>query len=163
VRNVNLREGGSESVILEMGVTAVVPVTTSSAPTAAPQITAAPTATATGNEKPGGLGIPTISIAAYGVGAAGLVAGAVFGGLTLGKYNDYNAKPTRADLDQGRLFGLVADIGFGTAVVGAAVGTVYWLVARPSGGAKPPPAKGEILVTPAVGSTGGGVSVSGRF
>ncbi len=162
VRTVNLREGGSESVILEMGVTAVVPVTTS-APTATSTPTAAPTTTATGSEKPGGLGIPTLSIAAYGVGAAGLVAGAVFGGLTMSTYSDYNAKPTRDALDQGRLFGLVADIGFGTAVVGAAVGTVYWLVSRPSGAAKSPPAKGELFVAPAVGSAGGGVSVSGRF
>lgn len=165
VRNVNLREGGSESVILEMGVTAIAPATaTGAAPTAAPPATAAPTATASGApDKPAGGGIPTLSIAAFGVGAVGLVTGAIFGGLTMSAYNDYNAKPTRDVLDQGRLFGLVADIGFGTAIAGAAVGTVYWLVSRPSGASKPQPAKGGLFLAPAVGSAGGGVSVSGRF
>ena len=163
VRNVNLREGGSESVILEMGVTAT-PVVTGSAAvtTAAPTLTAAPSATTTAGAKSGGLGIPTVTLAAYGVGAVGLVAGAVFGGLTLAQYNDYNANPTKAGLDQGRLFGLVTDIGFGTAVVGAAVGTVYWLVAKPKSEAAPAPKTGA-FVTPVVSTAGGGVAVTGRF
>lgn len=163
-RNVNLREGGSESVILELGVTAQVP--TSTAPTTtttapATTTTAAPTATTTAAPKSGG--IPTVTLAAYGVGAAGLVAGAVFGGLALSKYDEYNAKPTRDALDQGRMFALITDIGFGTAVVGAAAGTIYWLVAKPKADDKAAPAKGSIVVAPAVGSSGGGAFVSGRF
>ena len=164
VRSVNLREGGSESVILEMGVTAAPVVTTTAQVTVAPVVTAAPSATGSSEPaKPGGLRIPTLSIAAYGVGAAGLVAGAVFGGLTLSTYDAYNAKPTKAGLDQGRLFGLVADIGFGTAVVGAAVGTVYWLVTKPKSDAKAPAAKTGAFVSPVVGTSGGGVAVVGRF
>lgn len=162
VRNVNLREGGSESVILEMGVTATPVVTAEPTTTAAPVVTAAPTTTATTNAKSGGLGIPTVTLAAYGVGAVGLIAGAVFGGLTLGQYNDYNANPTKAGLDQGRLFGLVTDIGFGTAIVGAGVGTVYWLVTKPKNEATPAPKTGA-FVTPVVSTTGGGVAVTGRF
>lgn len=162
VRNVNLREAGSESVILEMSVSVTAP-TTSAAPTIAPVATSSPTAAATttsGPDKPASSGIPTLSIAAFGVGAAGLVAGAVMGGLTLGKYNEYNEKPTRDALDQGRLFGLIADIGFGAAVLGAGVGTVYWLVSR---GPKPAPVRGGVFIAPSVGTAGGGVSVTGRF
>lgn len=167
-RNVNLREGGSESVILEMGVAATPAPTVSAtvAPTAAPQpsVTASPTATIfAGPDKPS-TGVPGLTIAAYAVGGAGLIAGAVFGGLTLGTYNDYNAKPTKDALDQGRTFGLVTDIGFGVAVAGAAAGTIYWLVSRPKkGDSAAPSAKTGVLVAPVVGSSSGGVSVTGRF
>lgn len=163
-RNVNLREGGSESVILEMGVTAPPAPggadTGSGSPTgpSTPEPAAAVTA---GAPKSGG--VPTLTIAAWSVGAAGLVAGAVMGGLALGKYDDYNTAPTKDALDQGRLFSLVADIGFGTAVAGAAVGTIYWLVTRPKSGAAAPPSKGGLFVAPAVGTSGGGAVITGRF
>lgn len=163
-RNVNLREGGSESVILEMGVTAP-PVpggadTGSGSPTGptGPEPTAAVPA---GAPKSGG--VPTLTIAAWSVGAAGLVAGAVMGGLALGKYDEYNTTPTKDALDQGRLFSLVADIGFGTAVAGAAVGTIYWLVTKPKSGAGAPPSKGGLFLAPAVGTAGGGAVITGRF
>ncbi|MEZ4306628.1 MAG: hypothetical protein R3F14_01065 [Polyangiaceae bacterium] len=176
-RNVNLREGGSESVILEMGVTAP-PVPTGSDTAPAPTVTADPTtsATSTAPDTPKSGGLPTVTIAAWGVGAAGLVAGAVMGGLAFGKFNEYNESPTRDALDQGRLFSLVADIGFGTAVVGAAVGTVYWLVAKPSASspeksgahrsdrsARPIGPLTDILLAPSVGTAGGGAVVIGRF
>lgn len=166
-RNVNLREGGSESVILEMGVAAI-PVSTVQAtlpvPTAPPSTgtAVAPATRTAGPDKPS-TGVPGLTIAAYAVGGAGLVAGAVFGGLTLGVYNDYNAKPTKDALDQGRTFGLVTDIGFGVAVAGAAVGTIYWLVSRPKSDSAAPPAKTGVFVAPVVGSSSGGVSVTGRF
>ena len=165
-RNVNLREGGSESVILEMGVTAPpAPAATSTA--TAPAVTAtatgpAPTSTAA-PEAPKSGGIPTLTIAAWGVGAAGLVTGAVMGGLALSKHGDFNAQPTRDALDQGRLFSLVADIGFGAAVAGAAVGTIYWLVTKPKSDGASPPAKGGVFLAPAVGAAGGGAAVTGRF
>ena len=162
VRNVTLREGGSESVILEMSVTTVTAPTVSGAVTA-PQVTATTTPSSSPTAAPNKRGgLPVVSIAAFGVGAAGLVTGAVFGGLTLGKYNDYNAKPTREALDQGRLFGLVTDIGFGAAIVGAGVGAIYWLVSRPES-EKPAPVRGGVVIAPVVGATSGGVSVSGDF
>lgn len=165
-RTVNLRESGSESVILEMGVTAL-PTATAGAPsaTAAPSASVAPSASGGGEvDKPsGGGGIPTLTIAAYAVGAAGLAAGAVFGGLTLGKHQEYNQAPTREALDQGRMFGLITDIGFGTAIAGAAVGTVYWLVSRPKSDTAAKTAKGSLVVAPSVSSGAGGVWVSGRF
>lgn len=163
-RNVNLREGGSESVILEMGVTAP-PVpggagTGSGSPTG--PTTAEPTATVTAGAPKSG-GVPTLTIAAWSVGAAGLVAGAVMGGLALGKYDEYNTTPAKDALDQGRLFSLVADIGFGTAVAGAAVGTIYWLVTKPKSGAGVPPSQGGLFLAPAVGASGGGAVITGRF
>lgn len=159
-RTVHLREGGSESVILEMGVTAPPTSTDGGASTSAP-----PDGTGTGDAPPDGAGaasggIPTFTYVAWGVGAAGLIAGGVMGGLALGKYNEYNASPTRDALDQGKLFSLVADIGFGTAVAGAAAGTIYWLVTRKSGG---DPAKGGLFIAPAVGAGSGGAVVLGRF
>lgn len=165
-RTVNLREGGSESVTLEMGV-ATVPVPTATAavsgdaaPSGAAAVPSALAAERTGKPESG---IPTLTIAAYGVGAAGLAAGAVFGGLALSKHDEYNAAPTHEALDQGRLFALISDIGFGTAVVGAAAGTIYWMVSRSRGASAALPAKGSWSVSPAFGAAGGGLSVSGRF
>lgn len=165
-RNVNLRESGSESVILEMGVTA--PPAPTATPTASATAAPVPTTTATAAptaapEAPKSGGIPTLTIAAWSVGAAGLVAGGVMGGLALSRHGDYNAQPTQEALDQGRLFSLVADIGFGTAVVGAAVGTIYWLVTKPKSGEPAPPAKGGVFLAPTVGTAGGGALLTGRF
>jgi len=183
-RTVNLRESGSESVILEMGITAA-PLSTAtlSAPTSAP--TSAPpsappsaASSASGPDKPASGGIPGVTLAAYGVGLAGLAAGAVFGGLTLGKHDEFDKLAQTAKTrslttaerqqgveaaQQGQTFGLISDIGFGTAVVGAAVGTIYWLVSGPKGDAKPASPKGSLFVAPSVGSAGGGVSFSGKF
>lgn len=161
-RTVNLRESGSESVILEMGMTAP-PVPAATGTSATVTATATADTAPTPSEGPKGGGIPTLTIAAWGVGAAGLVAGAVMGGLALSKHGDYNAQPTREALDQGRLFSLVADIGFGTAVAGAAAGTIYWLVTRPKSDSTSPPAKGGVFLAPAVGTAGGGAVVTGRF
>lgn len=161
-RTVNLREGGSESVLLEMGVTAPpVPAATTTTPAAGTAPGPEPTGGAPEAPKSGG--IPALTWAAWGVGAAGLVAGGVMGGLALGKYNEYNASPTRDALDQGRLFSLVADIGFGAAVAGAAAGTVYWLVTKPRSGAAEQPAGGGLFLAPAVGTAGGGAVFTGRF
>ncbi len=168
VRQVTLREGGSESVILEMSAATVVPTaapTATAVVTVAPQITqtpstAAPAATAAPSS---GGGVPTLTIVSYAVGGAGLIAGAVCGGLALGKHTEFNETPTKEALDQGRMFSLIADIGFGTAVVGAAVGTVYWLVSRPKAAQSQPSSKTGVFIAPTVGTTGGGVSLSGRF
>ena len=164
-RNVNLREGGSESVILEMGVTApAVPTTPGTAPAdpAGSATASGPSSTGPADAPKSG-GVPTLTIVSWSVGAAGLVAGAVMGGLALGKHGEYNAAPTREALDQGRLFSLVADIGFGTAVAGAAVGTIYWLVTKPKADAASQPSKGGVFVAPAVGTAGGGAVITGRF
>jgi hypothetical protein len=164
-RTVTLREGGSESVIVEIG---AAPAPEHGAPTASASASV-PSASSTGDAGAAPArsgGVPTASFVLFGVGAAGLVVGGVFGGLALGKYNDYNAHPTKDSLDSGRTFSLVADIGFGTAVAGAAAGTIYWLVSR-SGSKRPaadaPPSKGSIVVVPAVGSAFGGVTATGRF
>lgn len=160
-REVDLREGRAESVILEPGVTAP-PVPTVTA-TAAPSGTGPmPSPNALPAEPKRG-GLPALSLASWGVGAAGLVAGAVMGGLALGKHVEYNESPTREALEQGRMFSLVADIGFGTAIAGAAVGTIYWLATKPASDTGAQPAKGRVFIAPAVGSAGGGALVTGRF
>jgi hypothetical protein len=163
-RNVNLRESGLESVILEMGVTAPpVPSVTTSSPDGAGSVTAPAQASSGAPEQPKGGGIPALTIASWSVGAAGLVAGAVMGGLAIAKHDEYNKAPTKEALNQGRRFSLVADIGFGTAVAGAAVGTIYWLVSKPAGDAKAQPSKGGFFVAPAVGTAGSGAVLAGRF
>ncbi|MCB9735455.1 MAG: tetratricopeptide repeat protein [Deltaproteobacteria bacterium] len=109
---------------------------------------------------PGGGPDRTGSLIAWGVGGAGLVTGVVFGVLAQGDYDDGKALADRSPLDGAdydALAGhrsdlerdsLVADIGFGTAVVGAVVGLVLWFTA--DGDAAPAPAP--------AGSTGGGAT-----
>lgn len=102
----------------------------------------------------------TGSVIAWSVGGAGLVAGVVFGVLAKGEYDDGKALAGRGPLDAAdysALAGhrrdlerdsLIADIGFGTALAGAIVGTVLWFTS--DGGAAPAPAP--------AGSTGGGAT-----
>jgi hypothetical protein len=78
---------------------------------------------------------------AYGVGAAGLVTGTIFGIATFKKANkledvcpEKQACPesSQADIDAGRRNGLISTVGFGVALVGAGVGTWLLLTDKPS-------------------------------
>lgn len=87
----------------------------------------------------------TGAIVAWSLGGAGLVVGTIFGIMANGDYDDGSALAAKngGNLEKGdydRLGGLrsdlkrdsmVADIGFGTALVGAVVGTVLWIVSEP--------------------------------
>jgi len=91
----------------------------------------------------------TGAIVAWSLGGAALVTGVVFGVMASDSYDEGRALAAkdggvleRSDYD--RLAGLrgdvedqslVADVGFGTAVVGAAVGLVLWLVSEPEAAA----------------------------
>jgi hypothetical protein len=74
----------------------------------------------------------------YGIGGAGLVIGAIFGGLALAQAKDINSVckpsipcPQEASAHDAALTkATVSDVGFGVAVAGAAVGTVLLLVNR---------------------------------
>lgn len=110
--------------------------------------------------------IPTGTYVAYGVGAAGLVLGGVFGGLTLAKKGDYDALRGAEPVDgkavnqaavDGQMFAIVSDVGFLVGILGAATGTVFWVLA-PKGG--DPKKTGAI---PSVGVSPGGMTIRGAF
>lgn len=143
-RNVDLREGASETLTIDMS--------------AAP-----PGASAGDSAGSKGSSVPALTIATWTIGAAGLVTFGVMGGLALGKHTEYNSHPTREALDQGRLFSLIADIGIGTAVAGAAVGTIYWLVTRPKNVTSSQAPRPALAVAPVIGSETAGAVLSGRF
>jgi hypothetical protein len=105
----------------------------------------------------------TWAFVAFGVGAAGLVAGSVFYGMAVSEKHDLDAScpngtcpDETAYHEQADRVGRLADfatVGFVTAAVGAGVGTYLWVTAKPS-----PHASGV-----AVGVGAGTVSVAGRF
>ena len=78
----------------------------------------------------------------YGIGGAGLVVGAVFGGLALSQAHDVNSicKPSvpcpqeASAHDSALTKATISDVGFGVALAGAVAGTVLLLVNR-----TPPP------------------------
>lgn len=129
-------------------------------PAPAPSATAAASASdgpAPGPERPAPQGVPTVTYVAYGAGAVGLVVGVLFGGLTLAKKGEFDANPTAEAADQGEAFSHVADVGFGLAIAGAAVGTVVWVVSARSTKATPQAAK--LFVAPRAG----GLTIGGTF
>jgi hypothetical protein len=87
------------------------------------------------------------------VGAAGLGVGATFGVLALeNKSNlDRVCAPSKAcpaasasDVSSLTRNGTISTIGFGTTVVGAAVGLLFWIATRPSGASDSPRAAGAL-------------------
>jgi hypothetical protein len=98
---------------------------------------------------------------AFGVGAAGLAAGSVFGALALGVRSDLEGacngdhkcpSSSRPDLDALDRAALLSNVGFGVAAVGLGLGT-YFLLAPPGGKAKP----GHVALAPWVGPGAGGL------
>ncbi|MFO0593094.1 MAG: hypothetical protein U0441_36465 [Polyangiaceae bacterium] len=152
-RDVDITEGRSQSIVLEVSI----PPPPASGESGTADATSASDASELAGLKQRG-GVPGLAIAMYSIGGAGLLAGAVFGGLTLGKYNDYNAHPTKGALDDGRAFGLVTDIGLGVTLVGAALGTVFLLTSRPAD-----PSKAGAFIMPVVSPTSGGMMVRTPF
>jgi hypothetical protein len=129
----------------------------------------APTSTPDTGPRASSGGIPAVTYVAYGVGAVGLVMVGVFGGLTLAKKADFNAsakgehadaKKAFAAADQGEAFSYVADAGLATALVGAAVGTIFWLRSGPS---KPEQGPAEQARSVFIAPRMGGMTVGGTF
>ncbi len=82
----------------------------------------------------------TPGIALLGVGAAGFVVGGIFGGLALAQSDALNEKcpgtvcPTslQGEADGAITKGWISNVGFGVGVVGAAVGVILLVTAKPA-------------------------------
>lgn len=111
-------------------------------------------------------GLPTWSLVAYGIGAAGLVVGTTFGVLAMSdkaKLEDQCAPDKVCDwehrdaVDTFNLHADVANVGFAVAVAGAAVGTVFLLSAREES----PPKNHQVTWRARVGPSS--IGVLGKF
>ncbi len=156
-RKITVAEGEARTETLEPP-PAAPPANSAAGPATDP--TSDPGAPGTGTA---GRGPPTVTYVAYGTGAAGLVLGAIFGGLTLVKKGEFDRNPTAEAADQGETFSHVADAGFALALVGAAVGTIVWVVSPRESGPSPPrgsraapPSPGLFVAPRAAGLTIGG-------
>ena len=136
-----LAEGQSQSVslTLEPDPNAVAAATSAPSPT-----TATPLAPTTTEQVPAGAPAQEKSkvpmIVAYGVGGAGIVVGAIFGFVALGKQSTLNNEcPSKScnpsaqgDIDSLNTTATISTVGFGVGIVGAAVGTVLLLTSGSS-------------------------------
>jgi hypothetical protein len=115
---------------------------------------------------------PALRPAAYalgGVGAAGVVLGAVFGGLAVGAASTVksecpgNVCPSshQSDLNAANTKALVSTVGLVAGGALLATGVVLFVVSRPS--AKKDDAPAAAALVPSVGPGGGGLSMIGRF
>lgn len=169
-REVDLRESANEAIDVDLAPPAPPSPAPSVSVTAAVSVTPppppkAPSPTATASAAPLTGGGPAAGntdsgrsmlgpAIAFGVGGAGLVAGAITGGLSFGVAGDVKAKcgeglvcppDMRDQVEQGKTFGYVSTVGFALAGAGAAVGVVLLLL--PSG-KKAEPAKVGVAVGP---------------
>lgn len=117
------------------------------------------------HREPSGPGIaPWIFL---GVGGVGLVGGGIMGVVALGARNDANdaASGERGDYDEARKRAkrnaLIADVGFGVAVVAGAIGTVLLLTS--GGGDEERAATGGPTVVPVVMRGGAGLALAGEL
>ncbi|HQP37058.1 MAG TPA: hypothetical protein PLI95_17860 [Polyangiaceae bacterium] len=126
-----------------------------------------------GPEVPSGGRSHTLAYVAFGVGAAGLVTGAVTGVMALSKQSALESRcdtgahacpeDARSELDAGRRLAWVSNIGFGVGIVGAGVGvaSLLWPAsndAKPQLGRRP-----GLRVQPWSGTTSAGMVVGGWF
>ncbi|MDI1450421.1 hypothetical protein [Polyangium sp. 6x1] len=115
-------------------------------------------------------GLRTGGFVALGIGAAGLLAFGVTGGLAVAKKADVaaNCRGTMCNqagmdaVDQGRLFGNVATVGLGVGLVGAVAGAVL-LVMGSGGGGKGPVKTGLQAATLDVGPHAVSLGMKGTF
>lgn len=111
----------------------------------------------------------TLALAAFGVGGAGLVFGAITGVVALGKHgdlsdkcpNDTCATHLQSDVDGYKTMGTLSTIGFIVGGVGLTAGTVLWFTSPKEGTSATKTARNTVSWQPYVGAGGGGVS--GRF
>jgi hypothetical protein len=157
-REFTIPEGGAQSVAVALEKDQGSPVASETSPTPVTHPLAADT-----QGKPNRLP----AIIAFGVGGAGLVLGAVTGGLALGKHGTLhnecpgNVCPPSAssDLSSYHTMGTLSTVGFIVAGVGAAGGVVLLFVGPKTQAA--PSAAQTFQVTPYVGA--GSVGAVGRF
>jgi len=100
---------------------------------------------------------PTYAYVAFGIGGAGLVAGAVTGGLALGKRSELASACTPSGdcrsnqknvLSSYHTLGTISGVGFGLGVAGVGAGIALLLLDR---GGAPPPSPQGFVIKPYVG------------
>jgi hypothetical protein len=158
----SVTEGGAvdEPLTLEKDLSGPPPVASTVSPGVAPAAGTAPADTGSAQPSSTRKALPWIG---FGVGAAGLVVGAVTGGLAIGKHSTLKTNcPTGAcgpsessDLGSYHTLGAVSTVGFIVAGVGVAAGVVL-LLTEP----KSTPATG-LTVVPTIGL--GSVGATGTF
>lgn len=116
----------------------------------------------------GGDGVNGGAIAGFSVAAAGLVLGGIFGALTVAEDGRIAGTPcggarTCGDSDLGdlRTFAALADVGFGVALLGAAVGVVFLAVGGSSSDGDDRRASFEVV--PRAARDGAGLVLEGSF
>lgn len=100
---------------------------------------------------------PAVWVAAS-AGGVGLVMGTVFGLMALSDASAYDQTPTRELYDRGRTNALVSDIGFGVAILSAAVGVIVYFADR--GSAERPRAVLQNATAPRWSASPGGLQVN---
>lgn len=100
---------------------------------------------------------PAVWVAAS-TGGVGLVMGTVFGLMALSDASAYDQTPTRELYDRGRTNALVSDIGFGVAILSAAVGVIVYFADR--GSAERPRAVLQNATAPRWSASPGGLQVN---
>lgn len=100
---------------------------------------------------------PAVWVAAS-AGGVGLVMGTVFGLMALSDASAYEQTPTRELYDRGRTNALVSDIGFGVAILSAAVGVIVYFADR--GGSSERPRAALRAPTPRWSASPGGLMVN---
>jgi PEGA domain len=100
---------------------------------------------------------PAVWVAAS-TGGVGLVMGTVFGLMALSDASAYDQTPTRELYDRGRTNALVSDIGFGVAILSAAVGVIVYFADR--GSAERPRAVLQNATAPRWSASPGGLVVN---
>jgi hypothetical protein len=164
--SVTVPEGGSVNAPLTMEVDANAAAAPTPSPTPAPGGTASTTPQPVPPDQTPSKGFGPWPWVALGVGGAGIVVGAVAGGLALGKHSTLSSNCSggtcppseKSDLDSYNTLGTVSTVGFIVGGIGAAAGVTMLLLQPKSDGA--PPATG-LYVTPVVGL--GSVGAVGRF
>ena len=102
--------------------------------------------------------LPLVPIILWSAGGASLIAGAVLGGIALGKANGADTSDG-PDADTARGLAIGADIAFGVGVLAAGAGLLVFLLADDDGGES----SDEMTFTPTVGPGFAGALVEGRF
>lgn len=95
---------------------------------------------------------------ATGIAGAGLVTGAILGGVALKKQSDFDAKPSESLADSGERIALFADVGFGVAAAAGITALVLYLTSD-----APAEQQQAFTVNPAVSRDRAGVVGQLRF
>ncbi|WP_437731224.1 hypothetical protein [Sorangium sp. So ce1335] len=141
-------------------------------PTAAPAAppTAAPLRPAADDDGDDGAGTRrALSFVAGGVGVAGVVTGSIFGLIASARWNRAQDEHCRtatlcddkgvALVDDARSAAALANVGFVVGGIGLAAGVALFVTSLDDA----EPAAARVVVVPAVGTTGGGLAIQGRF